>query len=355
MGRAVAHASGSAVFAPVDPPPPPLSRTLEVMTQPAYATPDPPRRPLSATAAANLPAGDDPEVVPPMGELIGVDLLENDGRRSRLELPASLWFTRMDPTVSAGIIGAAGNVAVNSAIASVREGDERLVVLSSSMSFLATVPPDGRPMVATGKVRHRAEDLLVAESEVADADGRTVALSQGIAMLRPGNPRPGAARRVERVLLTVLFSDVVGSTERARQLGDDKWNELLAEHHALIRRKLAQFKGREVKTTGDGFLCTFESPTRAVECAQAIRDGVRRLGLELYVGIHTGECEVGGGDIAGLAVHVASRLEATAGPGEILVSSTVRDLIAGSGATLVDRGAHELKGLDGAWLLFAVE
>jgi class 3 adenylate cyclase len=123
----------------------------------------------------------------------------------------------------------------------------------------------------------------------------------------------------------------------------------------LARRQLEIHGGREVKTTGDGFLATFESPTRAMQCARAIRDGVRRLGLELRAGIHVGECEVGGGDVAGLAVHVASRVQSAAEPGEILVSSTVRDLTAGSGFRLIDRGAHELKGLEGKWMLFAVE
>jgi class 3 adenylate cyclase len=155
--------------------------------------------------------------------------------------------------------------------------------------------------------------------------------------------------------LTVLFTDLVGSTQRAEQLGDSRWGGLLDEHNAVIRRQLELHKGREVKMTGDGFLATFDSPTRAVQCARAIQDAVERLGLEIRAGIHTGECEAVGGDVAGIAVHVASRVQSAAQPGEILVSSTVRDLIAGSGLRLDDRGIHELKGLDGKWTLFAVE
>jgi class 3 adenylate cyclase len=157
------------------------------------------------------------------------------------------------------------------------------------------------------------------------------------------------------VLLTVLFTDVVGSTEAVSQMGDTSWQKLLQEHHGLVRRQIELHAGREVKTTGDGFLVTFESPSRAVSCASAIRGAVAGLGLHLRAGLHTGECEVVAGDVAGIAVHVASRVQGAAQPGQILVSSTVRDLVAGSGLQLVDRGAHELKGLDGMWTLLSVE
>jgi class 3 adenylate cyclase len=123
----------------------------------------------------------------------------------------------------------------------------------------------------------------------------------------------------------------------------------------VVRRQLELFKGREVKTTGDGFLATFDSPTRAVQCARAVRDGVKRLGLEIRAGIHTGECEVGGGDVAGVAVHVAARVQSAAAAGEVFITGVVRDLIAGSGLRTSDRGVHHLKGLDGQWRLFGVE
>jgi class 3 adenylate cyclase len=151
------------------------------------------------------------------------------------------------------------------------------------------------------------------------------------------------------------LTDIVGSTQQAERLGDTRWRELLDEHHAVIRKQLQLFKGREVKTTGDGFLATFDSPGRAVQAARAIRDGVRRLGLEVRVGLHTGECEVSGADVAGIAVHIASRIQTLAGPGEILVSGTVRDLVTGSGLRFADRGRHQLKGIEGDWPVFAVE
>jgi pimeloyl-ACP methyl ester carboxylesterase len=158
----------------------------------------------------------------------------------------------------------------------------------------------------------------------------------------------------ERVLATVLFSDIVGSTERAAVLGDRRWRDLLESYYALVRRHLAGFRGREVDTAGDGFLATFDGPARAIRCAHAIAGGVRTLGIEVRTGLHTGECEVVGDKVGGIAVHLGARVAAAAGPGEVLVSSTVRDLVAGSGITFADRGTRVLKGIPGEWRLFAV-
>ena len=158
----------------------------------------------------------------------------------------------------------------------------------------------------------------------------------------------------DRVLATVLFTDIVGSTERAAQLGDHKWSELLDAHNRAVRRQLERFRGREVKTTGDGFHATFDGPGRAIECACAIRDAVRALGLDVRAGLHTGEIEVRGDDVAGLAVHIGARVAALAGTGEVLVSATLPALVAGSGIAFEDRGEHELKGVPGVWKLYAV-
>jgi pimeloyl-ACP methyl ester carboxylesterase len=166
----------------------------------------------------------------------------------------------------------------------------------------------------------------------------------------------GARRGPEpdRVLATVLFTDIVGSTERAKDVGDRRWRELLERHHALVRHQLERYQGREVDTAGDGFLATFDGPARAIRCATAAVAGVRSLGLEIRAGVHTGECELFGDKVAGLAVHTGARVASVAGPGEVLVSQTVKDLVAGSGLEFEDRGAHELKGVPGEWRLFAV-
>jgi class 3 adenylate cyclase len=159
----------------------------------------------------------------------------------------------------------------------------------------------------------------------------------------------------DRVLATVLFTDIVGSSERAAELGDRAWRELLQRHHELVRRQLIRFRGREVDTAGDGFLASFDGPARAIRCAQAIVDGMGAIGLEVRAGLHTGECEILDGKVAGIAVHTGARVASRAEPNEILVSSTVRDLVAGSGISFEDRGSHELVGVPGEWRLYAMD
>ncbi len=165
--------------------------------------------------------------------------------------------------------------------------------------------------------------------------------------------RPAAAAR-ERLLASVLFTDIVGSTERAAELGDRRWRELLAQHDRLVERELERHRGRLVKTFGDAVFATFDGPARAVRCALAIRDGARAIGLELRAGVHTGECEVVANDLAGMAVHLAARVQGAAEPGEVLTSSTVKDLVVGSGLAFEQRGTHVLKGVPGEWPLYAV-
>jgi len=160
---------------------------------------------------------------------------------------------------------------------------------------------------------------------------------------------------IDRVLATVLFTDIVGSTERAATLGDRAWRTLLDTHHGIVRQELERHRGREIKTVGDGFLATFDGPARAIRCACAIRDELRSLGIEIRAGLHTGECELLNDDVGGIAVHIGARVVATAAPAEVLVSSTVKDLVAGSGLRFVDRGVRSLQGIPGEWRLFAVE
>jgi class 3 adenylate cyclase len=159
---------------------------------------------------------------------------------------------------------------------------------------------------------------------------------------------------VERVLATIVFTDIVGSTERAAALGDDRWRDLLDNHDSIVRYELGRFGGREVNTAGDGFVATFASPSAAIACADEIVDAVRVLGIEVRVGIHAGEVEVRGADVAGMAVHIGARVAALAGPGEVLVSSTLRDIVTGSRRRFTERGERELKGVPGQWRLHAL-
>ena len=166
-----------------------------------------------------------------------------------------------------------------------------------------------------------------------------------------GVPRP--ARELDRVLTTVLFTDVVSSTDRVCEVGDARWKELLSKHNAAVRALLSTYRGTEVKTTGDGFLATFDGPARAVRCAQGICEAVKLLGIEVRAGCHTGEVELIGADVGGVAVHIGARVAALARPSEVLVSSMVKDLVAGSGLKFMDRGEHKLKGIAGSWQLYA--
>lgn len=345
LGRAVAHATGSVIVRAIDPPPPPLSRPLEPVVEPVYATPDPLDRPLDVS--------DEASDLPPFGRLLDAELVDVSGGHVTVAMPASEWFCTMHREVAPGIIGMLGNLAIRRAILDVIGAHERFVILNATITSLAPVIPDSRRLVAVASVRHRRDDAVLAEAEVTDADGRIVATIQGPCLIRDRSG--GRQRLAQRRLLTVLFTDLVGSTERAQQLGDVAWGQLLDQHNAAVRRSLAAHHGREVKTTGDGVLATFDSPTQAVRCALAIRDAVARLGLQIRGGIHTGECELVGSDVAGLAVHLASRVQAAAQPGEILITSTVQDLIGSSDLRLADRGTHSLKGIDRPWTLLAVE
>ena len=159
----------------------------------------------------------------------------------------------------------------------------------------------------------------------------------------------------ERILATVLITDMVGSTDRAARLGDGRWRDLLDRHDQSVRTQIERFRGREVKTVGDGFVATFDSPGRAIECALAIRDALKAIDIDMRAGIHTGEIEVRGADVAGMAVHIGARVSALASSSEVLVSSTVKDLVVGSSIEFEERGEHELKGVPGSWKLFAVK
>jgi class 3 adenylate cyclase len=159
----------------------------------------------------------------------------------------------------------------------------------------------------------------------------------------------------ETVLSTVLFTDIVGSTAKLAELGDPRWRELVEQHHALVRRELGRFRGQEVDTAGDGFFASFDGPIRAIRCAHAITGAVRSIGLDVRAGVHTGECQLVGAKITGLAVNIGARIASQAQAGEVLVSSTVKDLVAGSPLRFEERGVAELKGVPGQWTIYAAQ
>jgi class 3 adenylate cyclase len=233
-------------------------------------------------------------------------------------------------------------------------------VLSSITAPTLVLNREGEGNFAFESSRYLAEHIPGARHlEFAGIDhmiaaGDTEPVLQEIERFLTAAWESGERPEPDRVLTTVLFSDIVGSSERASSLGDQAWREVLQRHNELVRRRLVSFRGKEMDTAGDGFFASFDGPARAIRCGSAIADAVHELGLEVRVGLHTGECELIDGKVAGIAVHTGARVASNAQPGEVLVSSTVKDLVAGSGITFQDRGLHELKGIPGEWHLYAV-
>ncbi|HET9497398.1 MAG TPA: adenylate/guanylate cyclase domain-containing protein, partial [Candidatus Limnocylindria bacterium] len=203
-------------------------------------------------------------------------------------------------------------------------------------------------------------DMLLPHAKLVGVPGHDHALLSGdwraplVEFERFIDSLTGAEPELDRVLATVMFTDIVGSTEAAARHGDRAWAGLLEKHHAVVRRELARHRGREIDTAGDGFFASFDGPARAIRCAVTVRDAVADLGMGLRIGLHSGECERVDGQLRGVAVHVGARVGASASPGEVLVTSTVRDLVAGSGIGFEDAGVHELKGVPEAWRLYRV-
>jgi class 3 adenylate cyclase len=214
--------------------------------------------------------------------------------------------------------------------------DNRIVAMELSREVASMIP-------SAKLVELPGEDHLVFSQDV---DRITDEIEEFLTGVRTGSDP-------DRVLTTLLFTDIVDSTARAAEMGDRRWRDLLDQHHDLVRAELDRFGGREITTTGDGFFARFDSPAQAVRCALSATDGITSLGVQIRAGVHTGEVEVRGADLGGLAVHIGARVAAAAQPGEVLVSSTVKDLLAGSGVPFEDRGEHELKGVPGEWRLFA--
>jgi uncharacterized protein (TIGR00369 family) len=363
-GRGVAHGVGTYIVSLIDPAPPPWTGSSVVPEAPAYTTPDPYRRPLDPSfALRSIEDLSGLEVLEgfiqgeislgPVHHLLGSTVVQAEEGAVTVVFPASGWFCLLSNEVSPGVLASFAHHVLGGAAGTLCPRGYRIGILDQTATFLAPVAANGKELVGRGRVTHRRGDVVISTAEFTDSQGRVVVVGHQTSVFRQPSRR-AATERAERRIVTVLFSDIVQSTERAAELGDARWTELLNRHHATIRKHLELFKGIEVKTTGDGFLATFDTPGQAIQAARAIRDGVRSLGLEIRVGIHTGECEVSKGDVAGIGVHIASRVQAMAEPGDILLSGTVRDLVTGSGLLFADRGRHALKGLQGQWQVYAL-
>ena len=365
LGRLVAHAIAAAVLRPADPAPAP-DTPLGRVAEPTYPTPDPYKRALPSgigVVSRDIFEAEDGLIVlrrifvgdfprPPLLEIFGAHPVAVDAGKIKFQVPASQWLCAWRPHVTPAVFADFAGLGGWAAMMTACPAGGHVGVASGNLIVFGTLEADGRPLTVEGRVADRDGDVMDAAVTLTDASGRRIAMLRLQGLLQSSRRPPPV--KTQALLLTLLFTDVVASTARAQQLGDDRWRKLLAQHHAVVRHQLNVSNGREVKTTGDGFLATFDSPADAVECARRIREAVRAVGLEVRVGIHTGQCDVSDGDVAGIAVHVASRVLSAAGPGEVLVSGTVRDLLLGSDVKFDDRGRHRLKGIEGDWQLFVL-
>lgn len=299
------------------------------------------------------------EFVPPCWLLMGLRAVNTGEGKMTLAMSTSRWLCNSFGVIYGGAIAFLADATIILAAGSTVHAGTAFNTMDLKVNFLRPVLPDGE-LTAHASVIHRGRTIAVVNCEIRDDHGKLAASATSSVLILPGRhwERPvqvadEVTPDASRVLTTVLFIDIVDSTQRAAALGDRRWREALADYQSAVRQEIQRFHGSEVDSTGDGFLVAFDSAARAVRCAAAAREAIRGVGLEIRAGVHTGECERSGGKLVGIAVHTGSRIEALAAPGEILVSSLVKELVAGSGIAFEDRGEQELKGVPGAWRLFA--
>jgi uncharacterized protein (TIGR00369 family) len=299
-------------------------------------------------------------VRPPCFRLLGLRGVEAQEGAMTMAMAASGWLCNGFGVLYSGAVAFLADAAITLAAGTTVPAATAFSTIDLKLYFLRPVLPADGELIARATVTHRGRTIAIANCEVTGPDGALIAQAAGSVLILPGRhwERPvqvadEITAESGRVLTTVLFTDIAGSTRRVAELGDDRWRRVLAEHHAIVREQIRRFRGREVDTAGDGFLIAFDGAARAVRCAMAVREHLRRIGLEIRSGVHAGECEESGGKLVGIAVHIGARLLGIAEPGEVVVSSTVRDLVAGSGIEFDDRGEHTLKGIADQWHLYA--
>jgi len=297
--------------------------------------------------------------LPPCFQLLGLRGVEAREGAMTMGMAASGWLCNGFGAVYSGALAFLADAAITLAAGTTVPAATAFSTIDLKLYLLRPVLPADGELIARATIAHRGRTIAIANCQITGPDGALVAQATGSVLILPGRnwQRPvqvadEITAESGRVLTTVLFTDIVGSTRRAAELGDERWRQLLAEHHVIVREQIRRFRGREVDTAGDGFLIAFDGAARAVRCAMAVREHLRRIGLDVRAGVHAGECEESGGQLVGIAVHIGARVLGIAGPGEVLVSSTVRDLVAGSGIEFDDRGEHALKGIAGQWHLY---
>jgi len=364
-GRYLGKGSLHSMIQPVEPAPPSPPATMKRIEEPVYETADPYLRRFASSPFVELLEKDDGLSVlckvmdgrldVPVIQTYGLQLHELREGHACMSMPASEWFCGLGTDVSCQAIATLTDFTAWCAGLTLQRRGTNVVLLNSETRFLRPVRPDGRHVRAESTATEAAPDLFVIDTKMHDAGGKLIALGSGMMHRFDASRRVGRQRKEsQRVLTTLLFTDIVDSTGHAQRLGDAAWRALLEQHNLATRREVSRCNGTEVSTTGDGFLARFESPAQAIEAASSVRRAVGALNLQIRGGVHSGECEVAGSALTGMAVHIASRIQATAAPGEILVSSTVKALVVGSTHQFVDRGEHALKGVPEPWRLYAV-
>ena len=366
QGRLIAHDSSHLELRRIEPPPPPAPAEPHSVEEPIYSSPDPYlRQQRGAMPRLTVWQENDGDTImkmfasgefrAPYQNLLPVKFVTAEKGHIVITLPASEWLCRYSASVAfSGITSFTNRAGWYAGLTMPRRG-QSFVAIDQTTRLYRSVRADGRSLRAEARADLREGRYVALEVSVHDADGELVSSAYSIgAIIDNASRQQRSAPEAKRILATLLFTDVVGSTERAEQLGDDRWRALLDEHYSAIRTEVVRHNGIEVNTTGDGMLIRFDAPIRAVECARAIVASIQRLGLSIRTGIHTGECDLKGRSLTGMAVHIAARVQAHANPGEILVSNVVKDLALGSGVRFEERGAFILKGVPGDWRLYAV-
>ncbi len=326
--------------------------------EPTWPTPDPWKReypppPIDeVTEVMQLRRAWDESSLAPLHAQLGVQVVEAAQGRHATTLPTHGWLLDRPDRIAGGVIVGLTAWTMGGATATLIPAHHQITVIAQHTQLLRPIARSDGPVLCQARVTHQADEFHVTAAEVTDTNGQVVATAGFTAIATP--MRDGAPPPAERLLATIMFSDIVESTTQLAELGDERWRSRLALHHAMVRRQLDAFRGREISTSGDSFLALFDKPARAVQCAKAIRGGLRAEGIEVRIGLHTGECELAEGDISGIAVHATARIQSDAAPGEILVSQTLRDVTAGSGVVYEEAGERALKGFEERWRLFSV-
>ncbi len=360
QGRHLAHATMQAAIRKVEPEPPAPPDPVPPVEEPTYPTPDPylrsyPLSPMRRLSKVELQDLAGTFARQPVGSLFGLRCELPEKARGIVHVPASEWFCAFDRSISSAVIADLCNQSNWLAILSVTQPHTTNVLLNATVRFLRSVASDGRALRAESNLVEHTPGMLYLETSVNDANGNLVAMQTSEAARIEDSQRARRPRReAKRVLATLLFTDIANSTRHVERLGDAGWRALLEEHRKHVRQEISRYNGTEVDAAGDGFFVRFDAPARAIEAARAVRAAAATQGIEIRAGIHAGECELEGNRLAGMAVHVAARTQGAAAPGEILVSSTVKDLAVGAGIDFEDRGEHKLKGVPDSWRLFCV-